>query len=168
MNDTTSPKIAKKFICNKCDYKCSKHSDYVKHLLTLKHKNDDADDILDDAKLATQYFCECGKEYKHRQGLWKHKKTCNKNNDDEPKILSKNVNNDLLQKDNLIEYLIKENAEFKTLIIELIKKDNNSNNNISNNTISNNTINSNNKTFNLSLFLNETCKDALNIGEFVD
>ena len=168
MNDTTSPKIAKKFVCNKCDYKCSKHSDYVKHLLTLKHKNDDADDILDDAKLATQYFCECGKEYKHRQGLWKHKKTCNKNNDDEPEILSKNVNNDLLQKDNLIEYLIKENAEFKTLIIELIKKDNNSNNNISNNTISNNTINSNNKTFNLSLFLNETCKDALNIGEFVD
>jgi hypothetical protein len=162
MNDTTSPKIAKKFVCNKCDYKCSKHSDYVKHLLTLKHKNDDADDVLDDNALATQYFCECGKEYKHRQGLWRHKQLCNKNNE-EPEILSKNVTNDLIQKDNLIEYLIKENAEFKTLIMELIKKDN-----VSNNTISNNTINSHNKTFNLSLFLNETCKDALNIGEFVD
>jgi hypothetical protein len=86
---------------------------------------------------------------------------CNKNNE-EPEISSKNVTNDLIQKDNLIEYLIKENAEFKTLIMELIKKDNVSNNN------SNNTINSHNKTFNLSLFLNETCKDALNIGEFVD
>ena len=163
MNDTTSPKIAKKFVCNKCDYKCSKHSDYVKHLLTLKHKNDDADDILDDAKLATQYFCECGKEYKHRQGLWKHKKTCNKNND-EPKILSKNVNNDILQKDNLIEYLIKENSEFKGLIMELIKKET-INNTVHNNVNSNNI---NNNSFNLNFFLNETCKDALNIGEFVD
>jgi hypothetical protein len=72
---------------------------------------------------------------------------------------------DLSKKDNLIEYLIKENSEFKTLIMELIKKDNISH--ISNNNI-NSTVNSNNKTFNLQFFLNEQCKDALNIGEFVD
>ena len=169
MDDATSPKIAKKFVCNKCDYKCSKHSDYVKHLLTLKHKNDDVDDVLDDAKLAIQYFCECGNEYKHRQGLWKHKQKCGNNiTNKEPEILSKNINTDQSNKDNLIEYLIKENAEFKTLIMELVKKDSISNNTVSNNTVSNNTINSNNKTFNLQFFLNEQCKDALNIGEFVD
>ena len=170
MDDKNSIKLAKKFVCGKCDYKCCKQSDYEKHLLTLKHKMDYTDDVLDDVKLAVQYFCECGKEYKHRQGLWKHKKKCQNNKANED--INENQNEDITNKngqtnkDNLIEYLIKENAEFKTLIMELIKKDNISN--ISNNTVSNNTINSNNKTFNLQFFLNEQCKDALNIGEFVD
>jgi hypothetical protein len=169
MEDQKSPKIAKKFICKKCDYKCSKQYDYDKHILTLKHLKDDAEDILEDIKVAVQYFCECGREYKHRQGLWKHKKTCQLNMNKEScdsfdnKKTDKSDQSDQSNKDNLIEYLIKENAEFKTLIMELVKKDN-----ISNNTVSNNTINSHNKTFNLQFFLNEQCKDALNIGEFVD
>jgi len=167
MEDKNSPKIANKFVCKKCDYKCCKQSDYDKHLLTAKHKKDDAEDILEDEKLAIQYFCECGKEYKHRQGLWKHKKKCqNSTANVDTDILVENNKPEQSNKDNLIEYLIKENSEFKTLIMELIKKDNISN--ISNNTVSNNTINSNNKTFNLQFFLNEQCKDALNIGEFVD
>ena len=167
MEDKNSPKIANKFVCKKCDYKCCKQSDYDKHLLTAKHKKDDAEDILEDEKLAVQYFCECGKEYKHRQGLWKHKKKCqnDKVNVDTDNLVENNKP-EQSNKDNLIEYLIKENSEFKSLIMELIKKDNISN--ISNNTVSNNTINSNNKTFNLQFFLNEQCKDALNIGEFVD
>jgi hypothetical protein len=167
MEDKNSPKIANKFVCKKCDYKCCKQSDYDKHLLTAKHKKDDAEDILEDEKLAVLYFCECGKEYKHRQGLWKHKKTCqNSKANVDTDILLENNKSEQSNKDNLIEYLIKENSEFKSLIMELIKKDNISN--ISNNTVSNNTINSNNKTFNLQFFLNEQCKDALNIGEFVD
>ena len=167
MEDKNSPKIAIKFVCKKCDYKCCKQSDYDKHLLTAKHKKDDAEDILEDEKLAIQYFCECGKEYKHRQGLWKHKKKCqNSKTNVDTDILVENNKPEQSNKDNLIEYLIKENSEFKTLIMELIKKDNISN--ISNNTVSNNTINSHNKTFNLQFFLNEQCKDALNIGEFVD
>lgn len=167
MDDKNSPKLAKKFVCEKCDYKCSKQSDYDKHILTLKHKMDYTDDVLDDAKVATQYFCECGKEYKHRQGLWKHKKKCQNSKINEELNEKQNENisnkNDQSNKDNLIEYLIKENSEFKTLIMELIKKDNN----ISNSNI-NSTVNSHNKTFNLQFFLNEQCKDALNIGEFVD
>ena len=167
MDDKNSPKLAKKFVCEKCDYKCCKQSDYEKHILTLKHKMDYTDDVLDDAKVATQYFCECGKEYKHRQGLWKHKKKCQNSKINEELNEKQNENisnkNDQANKDNLIEYLIKENSEFKTLIMELIKKDNN----ISNSNI-NSTVNSHNKTFNLQFFLNEQCKDALNIGEFVD
>ena len=167
MDDKNSPKLAKKFVCDKCDYKCSKQSDYDKHILTLKHKMDYTDDVLDDAKVATQYYCECGKEYKHRQGLWKHKQKCqnSKINEELNEIQNETITtkNDQANKDNLIEYLIKENSEFKTLIMELIKKDNN----ISNSNI-NSTVNSHNKTFNLQFFLNEQCKDALNIGEFVD
>jgi hypothetical protein len=101
--------------------------------------------------------------------LWKHKKKCqyNKKNEDLNENQNENLNenipnkNEQSNKDNLIEYLIKENSEFKTLILELIKKDSISNN-------INSTINSHNKTFNLQFFLNEQCKDALNIGEFVD
>jgi hypothetical protein len=115
------------------------------------------------------FICECGNIYKERTGLWKHKKKCqyNKKNEDLNENHNENLNenlpnkNDQSNKDNLIEYLIKENSEFKTLIMELIKKDSISNN-------INSTINSHNKTFNLQFFLNEQCKDALNIGEFVD
>jgi hypothetical protein len=163
MDDKNSPKLAKKFVCEKCDYKCCKQSDYDKHILTLKHKMDYVGDILDDAKLAVQYYCECGKEYKHRQGLWKHKKKCQNIKINEELNENTTTKNDQSNKDNLIEYLIKENSEFKSLIMELIKKDNN----ISNSNI-NSTVNSHNKTFNLQFFLNEQCKDALNIGEFVD
>jgi hypothetical protein len=164
-------KTSAKFFCEKCDYHTSKKCNYDDHLLTAKHKQAMVvnfeignKDILDEisTKSSAKFICKnCSKTYMDNSGLWRHKKLCNKNNE-EPEISSKNVTNDLIQKDNLIEYLIKENAEFKTLIMELVKKDNVSNNN------SNNTINSHNKTFNLSLFLNETCKDALNIGEFVD
>ncbi len=121
MEDKNSPKIANKFVCKKCDYKCCKQSDYDKHLLTAKHKKDDAEDILEDEKLAVLYFCECGKEYKHRQGLWKHKKTCqNSKANVDTDILVENNKSEQSNKDNLIEYLIKENSEFKSLIMELI------------------------------------------------
>jgi hypothetical protein len=125
---------------------------------------------LDDAKLAVQFFCECGKEYKHRQGLWKHKKTCQNN---KPPEYSENVKNDFSNKDNLIEYLIKENAEFKEMLVEqnkmvmkICEKSLDTNKTINN--TSTNCNNINNNSFNLQFFLNETCKDALNIGEFVD
>ena len=78
MEDQKSPKIAKKFICEKCDYKCSKQYDYDKHILTLKHLKDDAEDILDDAKLAIQHFCECGKELTSNHKA-RHNKICPNN-----------------------------------------------------------------------------------------
>jgi hypothetical protein len=95
-------------------------------------------------------ICECGKEYKHRQSLYVHKKICNEN-------IPENKDNN-----KLVEYLIKENLEFKNLILETLK---NGSINNSNNTIN---TNSNNKSFNLQFFLNETCKDAMNITDFVN
>jgi hypothetical protein len=134
--------------------------------LTLKHKKDDAEDILDDAKVATKYFCECGKEYKHRQGLWKHKKKC-------PDIINKlnEVSNDAVQNNQitpeLIMSILHQNNEFQQMLIEqnktIIELSKNSSM-----TNCNNTTNSNNKSFNLNFFLNETCKDAMNIMDFVN
>jgi hypothetical protein len=170
MDYKNSPKLANIFFCEKCDYKCSKQSDFDKHLLTLKHKNDYADDVLDDAKLANQYSCECGKEYKHRQGLWKHKKKCQSKEKEYD-----NIKNDKTDKDELIKYLIKENSEFKDMLMEqnkmvmkICEKSMDSNKTINNTNTNTNCNNINNNSFNLQFFLNETCKDALNISEFVD
>jgi hypothetical protein len=117
---------------------------------------------------SAKFMCpNCCKLYKDNSGLWRHKKKCLAENIDNivPPTYPQNHPQPYEQpnKDNLIEYLIKENAEFKTLIMELVKKDNN---NLTN--INSHNVNSNNKTFNLQFFLNEQCKDALNIGEFVD
>jgi hypothetical protein len=96
------------------------------------------------------YICECGKEYQSRNGLWIHKKKCKENELDQTK---------------LIDYLMKENSEFKQLMIEqnkqMIELAKNSGYN-------NNNTNSNNKTFNLQVFLNETCKNAINMSEFIN
>ena len=144
------------FVCECCDFKCSFKSDFTRHLSTRKH-SDSLNGNLKEMK-KTSLSCKCGKEYKSMSGLWKHKNTCIQCT---PDVKNVEADSDLSKKDNLIEYLIKENSEFKTLILELIKKDSISNN-------INSTINSHNKTFNLQFFLNEQCKDALNIGEFVD
>jgi hypothetical protein len=86
-----------------------------------------------------------------------HKKKCNISENNEDSENPENID----KKDELINYLIKENQEFKNLILEIVKKDTTTNNNIT-------TTNSHNKTFNLQFFLNETCKDAMNIMDFVD
>ena len=156
------PKNAEKFICEKCDFVCSKKSNYVNHLLTLKHQKDDADDVLDDAKMpknAALYFCECGKEYKHRQGLWKHKKLCDESNN--AQNLS-SEQNEIKVLTNLVLDVVKQNQDLTNKLVDICSKNN------SNTNISNNNINSHNKTFNLQFFLNETCKDAMNIMDFVD
>ena len=166
---------AQKFYCDLCDFTCSKKSNYDKHLLTRKHKilinpnEKNAEDINKDLT------CACGKNYKHQSTLCAHKKKCpiiNSKNDcdssSESDTSSESDNeayeNELLRIDNLVE-IVKQNSEFKELILEqnkiiadLAKNCGNYNNN----------INSNNKTFNLNMFLNEKCKDAMNIDEFVD
>jgi len=158
MTDDFSPKTPIDYKCDQCDYITRYRNDYKKHCSTRKHLilTSDCQKTPRDKK----HVCECGNEYKHRQSLFNHKKICQICIDN---IVPAIQNNNQPNKDNLIEYLIKENAEFKTLIMELVKKENNTLTNINSNN-----VNSNNKTFNLQFFLNEQCKDALNIGEFVD
>ena len=166
-----------KFFCKKCDYKTSKKSSYDTHIISAKHNrithNDNEDKYS--AKILPKFsnncdlfVCSCGKKYQYRQGLWKHKQTCNKNNDNT--INPDNTKNDKTDKDELIMMLIKENSDFKTMLIEqqsmMMKVIENGTTNNSNNTTT--TTNSHNKAFNLQFFLNETCKDAMNIADFID
>jgi len=108
--------------------------------------------------------CEnCSKEFKDRSGLWRHKKKCDVNNLHEQTINNSANFNDINNLTNLICELVKSNTDIHKSVIELCK--NGTNNNNSGNT---NIINSNNKTFNLQVFLNETCKDAMNISDFIE
>jgi hypothetical protein len=129
----------------------------TKHKMTLKHKNDDkmmTNDDTNSPNLATpktkNFVCECGKHYTYRQGLNVHQKKC----------LYKNNTNS--ENNELIKYLMKENTELKTMVLDVCKQIQPSTN------IHNTNINSNNKTFNLNVFLNEKCKDAMNITDFVE
>ena len=141
-------KHAKKYCCKCCDFNASKKNDYYRHLSTQKHKNN-ITTTDDNEKHAKKYTCNyCEKEYNDRAGLWRHKQKCQE-------IICDIQQDDSTDKD-LIMMLVKQNSE----LLEVIK-------NGTHNTNSHNTI-TNNKTFNLQFFLNETCKDAMNIMEFVD
>ena len=164
--DFSNQNIAKngdKYSCEKCDYYTSNLYDYKKHINTIKHKSCDKSIFSMDENKKSQehnFICEnCNKKYKDNSGLWRHKKKCNSNNNyqnDKDPIKIESTDKEL------INYLIKENQDFKNLILEIVKKD--SYNNCNNIT----TTNSHNKTFNLQFFLNETCKNAMNISDFVD
>ena len=166
-----TPEIPKKYGCDLCDYFTSNKKDYERHLFTSKHKKH-TDGSIEEINKIPIYNCLCGKVCKTHGGIWKHKQKCNKiNNSENNDSFQKNVNEkteviDLLLKENKFfkDFIIEQNQEFKSLILEIVKKDNT----INNNTISNSNINSNNKAFNLNFFLNETCKNAMNINEFVD
>ena len=158
------PKNAKNYICDYCDFKCCKLSNYTKHLLTLKHINyengykNDITKELENSNKVEEYRCECGKLYNYSSGLWRHKKNCNKPITEE-------------KQPDIVELLINENKEFKNVILDLFKSNSELQKQmleVCKNSNSNNTINSHNKNFNLNFFLNEQCKDAMNIMDFVN
>jgi hypothetical protein len=151
------------YICEICNYKCSKKSNYERHLLSLKHQKQQKTSKNEQIEKIEQknsvYCCEnCGKEYRDRTGLWRHKKQCM--NETANAIEKKDEIIDKLLKQN--SELIKEQTDIKNLILEIVK------NGITNNTTNNTHTNSHNKAFNLNFFLNETCKNAMNITDFVD
>jgi len=165
---------APKFYCNNCDYRTSRKSNYEEHLLTAKHKRQSFGNLCQSISSKNQqpikYSCQfCGKEYIDNSGLWRHKKKCKLENNE----IDKNIvlQNESLNFDtNVVLDLVKKNQEFqKEMFLEMQKQmfdfmkdkigDNNSTNIMNH---------SNNKTFNLQFFLNETCKDAMNISDFVE
>jgi hypothetical protein len=160
-----TPKKPQDYLCYFCDFKCYKKGDYNKHILTNKHKNLTNPNKKTPDHAIKLYTCKwCDKNYKHMSTLSAHKKKCIskihcENNDE---FLEENGYIDginIQDKDALLLHLLKQNGELQKSLIALSKEKTITNNN-------NNTI-SHNKTFNLNLFLNETCKDALNIQDFV-
>ncbi len=157
VNDSKkSPKVAQKLYCYCCDYNTSKKSDYAKHLATDKHKNNENGSKMvvngsEKSPKVAHFTCECGKIYKYDTGYYRHKKNCFGTKTD--------VNFDEPSDKELIMMLIKQNTQLIQQNAELVKNGTH---------ITTNHTNSHNKTFNLQLFLNETCKDAMNIMDFVE
>lgn len=138
------------YVCESCNFTSSKHSNYMKHISTAKHKRL----INPNEKMPNKtYICECGKQYKHMSTLCNHKKKCNG-------IMAPTS----IDKDILILELLKETSEFRKIISEQNQKMFEMAGNMGSN--HHNTINSNNK-FNLNVFLNEKCKNAMSLTDFV-
>lgn len=149
------------FFCKKCDFKCSHKNDWLKHKTTRKHKNDDILTQKNPKPKTKKFLCECGKEYTHRQGLWVHKQKCINNS----KKNNTSDENNILTNEELILSIIKDNNDFKKMLIEQNHKIMEMGISKNMTFITNNTTHNN---FNLQVFLNVQCKDALNISEFVD
>ena len=166
-----------KYNCVKCNYTTERKSQYDRHKLTSKHKriHENTDNSSNKFK---SYICDkCNNEYKFHSGLWKHKKTCNKIphtinvteiNTNEPANA-----NTILDNPSLMVELLKQNQEFKQLLIdqnkqmmEIAGNMGNMGNTVNNNNTNNN-VNSHNK-FNLNVFLNEDCKNAMSLTDFVN
>jgi len=125
INNNSLVKISQNFRCDICNYTASRKYNLDIHLNSIKHKTrllttNDNDSLV---KISKSHQCQnCDKEFNDRAGLWRHnKKCCVIETHDEPEV--KNNNNNATDKDDLINYLIKENQEFKNLILEIVKKD---------------------------------------------
>ena len=187
MTSKKTPKNAEKIVCEKCDFVCCKKSDYDRHINTGKHKR-----LTNAAKMLTEktpneFDCVCGKSYKHRQSFFKHKKTCTivEEENAEEKTIAQNTQNnggtdnielfdqmtdkvvnplvtclnDMVKKQNDLTNLV---VTQQQQIIEIIPKIGNTN---CNNTMNNTT---NNNKFNMNIYLNEKCKDAMTLTDFIE
>jgi hypothetical protein len=160
-----SQKNIKKYNCNYCNYNTCNKYDYNKHLTTDKHKIAKNDSKMVEngmsvsQNIARPFRCVCGKSYVYDSGYYRHKKKCPFiENNEKNEIIEETINEKEVVDKDLVLMLLKQNAE----LLEIVKNGtHNTTNNINN-------CNNNNKSFNLQFFLNETCKDAMNIMDFVN
>ena len=184
--NSTKSTVTKKptFICDICDYICFDNSNFKKHKNTKKHKTNVCEQNLPtieqkptkttkttEPTKSTIYECHiCKKIYKNRNGLWYHKQKCVHEPPKKHKLYEKDM---FYEKNDIVDVLMKENKDFKNIIVDLVKSNTDLQKQMlevckkGNNINTNNSYN-NNKTFNLQFFLNEQCKDAMNLTEFVD
>ena len=194
MASQKTSKNIKNFHCETCDFSCCKKGDYTRHLTTGKHKmlvNASNTSI----KHQPEFNCICGKNYKHDSSYYKHKKSCEfvEEKNVEEKTIAKNgggtdntelvtqimttvatqIINPLVASHN---DLVKNQGDFQNLVVtqmtsqqqiinEIIPKIGNTNTNTMTNSHNNNTTN--NK-FNMNIYLNEKCKDAMTLSDFID
>ena len=168
----SSQKVAAKFACEKCNYVTCKKGNFMKHITTDKHAlshNGSIGSISGYKKEPEHYQCDnCKKVFKTHGGMWKHKQRCMVS------VLSATADQTPLHTSSAhapverdtISLLLKQNQEFKDLILAQNSQILEMSKNMGNNTNITHT-NSHNKTFNLQFFLNETCKDAMNITDFL-
>ena len=179
--DKKCRKVPPNYQCVNCDYKTCHLSHWKKHIVSKKHKrlkmvtNGDKKcrKVPKSADFSKSFICFCGKSYKYRQGLSRHKKTCNygvSSSDEEDEIITNEIieSSNIIKKDDVINILLGERKQNKRVIdlltqqVELLTETQNSFTIHGNN----NNMNSNNTNFNVQLFLNENCKDAISIQDF--
>jgi hypothetical protein len=165
-----------KYCCDFCDFKCYQKCDWDRHIVRPKHLNKSQGNCQETQKLSKNFFCKCGSEFKTNSGLWKHKQKCkqticddtivpikqnNEQNDvnDDDEYMYQGIN--IKDKDALVLHLLKQNGELQNKILEMASQVNVTNNG------SHNTTNID-KSFNINLFLNETCKNAMNMSDFIN
>ena len=170
MSTVISPQ---KYKCEPCSITCAKKNEWTRHINTKKHKTNINDEIIN--KKSTDFSCVCGKTYKDRSGLWRHKNKCLLENQDENFIIDKPLtqnssevvhlttlvinllnNNEKIQ--NQHHEFQKQTLEMQQQMLDVYKAS----------SVTHNNINSNNKTFNMQVFLNEKCKDAMNLTDFIN
>ena len=165
----------KELHCTYCNFTTYKKNNFERHIMTVKHKILQNTIIKEQKEQpdAKRFACDCGKSYKHHSSLYNHKHKCNYKNDKETNVNSIE-NTDIYNKDDdtmnykkLFFELINENKEMRSMLMnqqkqitEIIPK-------IGNNNVINNTTNNKNK-FNINVFLNEKCKDAISLDEFIN
>jgi NACalpha-BTF3-like transcription factor len=176
------PKKSHNYYCKKCDFECNKKSNWDRHIITRKHVNG-SNMVVNDSILvpkSANFNCVCGKTYKWESGYYRHKKLCSGIQEDnstnvticEPTQQDKT---DVTQK--LVELIMSKNQEFMTELVTNLTHSNKdvvnkmmeimpSMGNNSHNTNSNNTTNNNQ--FNIQMFLNDHCKNAMNLTDFID
>jgi len=173
MNKT--PKNAKKYNCDKCDFHCSKECDWNRHLITRKHKNRITENDLEQQSAKKRdilFICDCGKEYPARNSLWYHKKKCSFVQEEKQSNINKSPSTDididkellikmLLKNQDIMEGVILKNSDVMEKMIEMMPQ---MGMNHSNNT-NTNSLNTNN--FNIQMFLNDHCKNAMNLSDFI-
>jgi len=155
---------SKKFECIKCEYKTNNKYNYDKHLLTLKHSQKQIETKTNEK--VVYIYCDCNQRFQTRSGLWKHKKQCKylENETNNTNAIIENEEEETIDYKAMLLQVMKENTEIKNLlvtqqkqIIDILPK--------LGNTTNNNNIK---QRFNINMFLNEKCKDALSISEFID
>ena len=177
MADKKMPENAENFYCKYCDFVSSKESNYIKHISTRKHR-ETYKRLTNAAKKMPKnadFECKCGNVYRHRQSLYKHQKTCLHNESNTTSVHTNSVSDvtigaiDNVTKDSefkeLILLLLKENKEIQKTFIDVLPyiKGNAEHSFNTTNTNSHNTQN-----FNIQMFLNDHCKNAMNLTDFID
>jgi hypothetical protein len=171
MDNQKNTKKTPIFLCKICDFKCCRKAEYKRHLETIKHKRVTESNKKTPNDESNTFVCICGKAYKYRPGLAKHKRSCvafNTPVETTPVLeiketeIYKQMHEQIDSKTDkelkdLVKDLIKQNSELVKTINEIVPKIGTTNN-----------ITNNNTNFNLNVFLNEKCKDALNINDFIE
>ena len=179
MTNNLSSKMFDKYVCNICDYNSSRKSQYDRHLLSLKHQirtntnkcaENSSNTFATTSIIHKQHSCQCGKIFKHASSLWNHRKKCEEENEKKHSSSNTILPNLEIDKEMLIKMLLKnqevmenvilKNQDVMEKMIEIIPSIGNQ--------VHTNSHNTTNNQFNIQLFLNEHCKNAMNLTDFID